>query len=345
MTLVLAMGLSMPAFSGDVDRFISAYKAEARKLKSLEDNKARSKQGAINKAQTQADQLANAVSAYQASLTRYEDNYITPTKKAIDSKKTEVTNLRQKIKDYEAGLNKAVSDKRFGRRGMFGAIGGSAYGAADYQDLIEDAKESLGEAEKKQGELEASLKSYEQQKGEYEKTITAKQEDVKKAQTGLQEAQGELKKQKVASAELLTNSIGGSIDNAVGQMIQRGRYASLEAGMLLRDLDNLATKLGVDKTELQHVFAANPELREKIGNTAIGGYVNSQIANAMGSVCEYQNMCAAKGAEGVNSISPEIVKKSLGHLYDKNRGKKVVDAIGEKEGRDVAAESAESKDK
>ena len=177
---------------------------------------------------------------------------------------------------------------------------------------------------------------YEQQMKEYEGTKTKKEEEMKTAQEEFNKADDGLKKFKEDSSKHMSDSIGSTLNVAVGQMISQGRNGSLEAKMLLRDLDNLATKIGVSKQELKNVFAANPQLREKMGNTAIGGYVNSQIANAMGSVCEYQAMCAVKDAANAKKFKPEIVRRSMEHLNDKNRGADVVKSIGEEVGRDMA---------
>ncbi len=344
MICIVALAMSSQAFAfgrnSDIEQLVESYQKQLKALQKAEAGKEKEKTAAINSANSSVRKLESKLKSYNKSIAKYESNYIAPTKKNIEKKKTETANLRQKISEYEKGLEKAVKEQRFGKRGMFGAIGNSAYGAADYKSLIEDANESLAEAEKKKASYEASLKSYEQQKSEYEGTIAKKKEELIAAQQGFGKAQEGLKSFQDASKEYLGAEVAPSLHLAVGQMIQNGKNASLEAELMLRDLDSLATKLGVSKSELQNVFTANPELREKIGNTAIGGYVNSQIANAMGSVCEYQTMCAAKGADDVNKLSPEIVKKSLDHLNDKQRGAKVIQAIGEKVERDVAAEAA-----
>ncbi|MBK26245.1 MAG: hypothetical protein CME70_19760 [Halobacteriovorax sp.] len=335
---VLALGLSSQAFgfgrNSGIEELVESYQDQLKALQKVESSREKERSKAIANANSSVKQLEAKLASYDKSLKNYENRYIAPTKKRIEAKKSESANLRQKVKEYEVALEQAIKDRNFSTPWY-----SKKKGADDYQNLITSAQKSIQEAESKQKEYEASLKSYEQQKKEYEGTISKKKEELVAAQTSFGEAQKGLETFQKASKEYLGAKVAPTLHLAVGQMIQNGKNASLEAELMLRDLDSLATKLGVSKSELKNVFTENPELREKIGNTALGSYVNSQIANAMGSVCEYQTMCAAKGADDVNKLSPEIVKKSLDHLNDKQRGAKIIEALGEKVERDVAAEA------
>ena len=343
---LMACSLSTHAFAwgrdSDVDYLVDSYQKELASLKKAESKKEAEKQKAISQAQASINAYQKTISSYDTTVKKYETQFLAPTRKSIEAKKKQAEGYRNKIKEYKTGLDKAVKEQRFSKRGMFGAIGGSKYGAADYQDLISSAESSLKESERIQADYEASLKKYEGQKKEYEGSKAAKLKEMETAKANFDTAEGNLKAFREESSEHLASSTVPTLNAVVGQMVQRGKNGSLEAEMLLRDLDNLATKMGLSKEELQRVFASNPELRGKLANTAIGGYVNTQIANAMGSVCEYQNMCAAKNAKDMNALSPEIVKKSMEHLHDQNRGAAVTKSLGEQPSREPTSDEVEA---
>lgn len=339
---IMACSLSLSAFAfgrdGDVDYLVNSYKEKLDEVKKSESKKEADKQKAISDAQGSIDNYQDSIKAYNKSIKKYEKKYLEPARIKIEKQRKQADNYRNKIAEYKKGLDQAVKEQRFDSRGALGAIGGSKYGAADFKDLLEDSESSLVEAEKLEASYKSSLKQYEEKKKSYEAVKLKKLKDVEAAKGVFGQAEEKMKAFRAESKETVSSSEVPTLNAVVGQMIQRSKNGSLEADMLLRDLDNLATKMGVSRQDLQNVFTSNPELREKLGNTAIGGYVNSQIASAMGSVCEYQNMCAAKSAEDLKGFQPEIVKKSLEHLYDKNRGAGVVKALGENPVRDISSE-------
>lgn len=335
---LMALTLTTSAFAfgrdSDVDYLVESYKEELKKIQSSESKKEKEKQKAISAAQGSVDAYKKSIDNYSSSIVSYEKKYLEPARVKIERERKNAEGYRNKLKEYEAGLQKALKEERYDSKGFFG----SENGAADFKELKQDAQASLEEAEKLEKKYQADLVKFEGQKKSYESIKAAKLLEMETAKGAFDKAEGNLKSFRKESQKHMSSSQVPTLNAVVGQMVQRSKNGSLEAEMLLRDLDNLSTKLGVSKQELQNVFASNPELREKIGNTAMGGYVNAQIANAMGSICEYQNMCAAKGAEDLKKFKPEIVRKSLGHLYDKNRGADVVKALGEKPEVDTAVE-------
>ena len=140
MIIALALTLSTSIYADDVSRLVSSYKKELAALQKVEDGKIKQRNAAIAQAQRTVTAYENTISSYGDEIKRYDERFVAPTKTYIDQKKTEAANLRTKISEYEAGLKKAADSGNYGRRGISGWWSDSAYGAADYQDLIKDSK-------------------------------------------------------------------------------------------------------------------------------------------------------------------------------------------------------------
>ncbi|MDD4974878.1 MAG: hypothetical protein PHY93_11040 [Bacteriovorax sp.] len=272
-------------------------------LKTLEKDKEK-RQYEMAKSREEADRLQKLAKEYSEVATNFQLNMSASIEGIADSSKK----LAGWDKEKQVKLDKLLADHK--KLGTLTAEDGSARMG---EHTLISMKETLTDLEtfiKKSPDAAA--------KAGLTKRFSAMSSLMEGAQARLSEKENQMRvatakinelsrtdENQVAETEanMQRKMILGTLNNSVTNLINSGDFSKVRSQLAFthfKEVEKEMAEKGVKSGDVKKAYMAQTkELAEQYNNTPFGIYVNSQIAKAMGSVCDLvKNQCKEEGSNG-----------------------------------------------